>query len=112
MTTGNYTFLLDYLPYVNGDGMEHRNSTVIAGTRDLKDGASQMVGHGGARVLPFVNVKRVRPKSLEPFDYENPNMSGELVVCRGVHELLRSARAQAGGAAEHRAVYAVDGRRG
>src|SRR5204863_9927717 len=27
---GNYTFLADYLPYANGDGMEHRNSTVIS----------------------------------------------------------------------------------
>ena len=26
---GYYTFLADYLPYANGDGMEHRNSTVI-----------------------------------------------------------------------------------
>ena len=25
----HYTFLADYLPYANGDGMEHRNSTVI-----------------------------------------------------------------------------------
>ncbi len=24
-----YTFLADYLPYASGDGMEHRNSTVI-----------------------------------------------------------------------------------
>ena len=26
---GYYTFLADYLPYANGDGMEHRNSTVM-----------------------------------------------------------------------------------
>ena len=26
---GHYTFLADYLPYANGDGMEHRNSTVM-----------------------------------------------------------------------------------
>ena len=26
---GSYTFLADYLPYANGDGMEHRNSTVM-----------------------------------------------------------------------------------
>ena len=30
---GSYTFLVDYLPYVAGDGMEHRNSTVITNTR-------------------------------------------------------------------------------
>src|SRR5690606_389596 len=25
--TGTYTFIADYLPWANGDGMEHRNST-------------------------------------------------------------------------------------
>jgi predicted metalloprotease with PDZ domain len=80
---GNYTFLLDYLPYVNGDGMEHRNSTVIAGTRDLKDGASQMIGTVAHEFFHSWNVKRVRPKALEPFDYENPNMSGELWFAEG-----------------------------
>jgi predicted metalloprotease with PDZ domain len=80
---GNYTFLLDYLPYVNGDGMEHRNSTVIAGTRDLKDAASQLIGTVAHEFFHSWNVKRVRPKSLEPFDYENPNMSGELWFAEG-----------------------------
>ncbi len=27
---GTYTFIADYLPYVSGDGMEHRNSTILA----------------------------------------------------------------------------------
>jgi predicted metalloprotease with PDZ domain len=26
---GEYTFIACYLPHVNGDGMEHRNSTII-----------------------------------------------------------------------------------
>ena len=35
---GHYTFLADYLPYANGDGMEHRNSTVITvGRLDCRD---------------------------------------------------------------------------
>ncbi len=80
---GNYTFLLDYLPYVNGDGMEHRNSTVIAATRDLKDAASQLIGTVAHEFFHSWNVKRIRPKSLEPFDYENPNMSGELWFAEG-----------------------------
>ena len=33
--TGSYTFLLDYLPYVSSDGMEHRDCPVITGTRDV-----------------------------------------------------------------------------
>ena len=80
---GNYTFLLDYLPYVNGDGMEHRDSTVIAGTRDLRDAASQLIGTVAHEFFHSWNVKRIRPKSLEPFDYENPNMSGELWFAEG-----------------------------
>jgi predicted metalloprotease with PDZ domain len=80
---GNYTFLLDYLPYVNGDGMEHRDSTVICGTRDLKDAGSQLIGTVAHEFFHSWNVKRVRPKSLEPFDYENPNMSGELWFAEG-----------------------------
>ena len=33
---GTYTFLLDYLPYAYGDGMEHRDSTSISGSEDFK----------------------------------------------------------------------------
>jgi predicted metalloprotease with PDZ domain len=80
---GNYTFLLDYLPYVNSDGMEHRNSTVIAGTRDLRDSASQSIGTVAHEFFHSWNVKRIRPKTLEPFDYENANMSGELWFAEG-----------------------------
>jgi predicted metalloprotease with PDZ domain len=80
---GNYTFLLDYLPYASGDGMEHRDSTVIAATRDLRDSASQLIGTVAHEFFHSWNVKRIRPKALEPFDYENPNMSGELWFAEG-----------------------------
>ncbi len=26
---GTYTFIADYMPQISGDGMEHRNSTII-----------------------------------------------------------------------------------
>ena len=81
--TGTYTFLLDYLPYVSGDGMEHRNSTVIAGTRDLRDAASQLIGTVSHEFFHSWNVKRIRPLSLEPFDFERANMSGELWFAEG-----------------------------
>ena len=80
---GNYTFLLDYLPYASPDGMEHRNSTVIAGTRDLRDVGSQIIDTVAHEFFHSWNVKRIRPKSLEPFDYEQPNMSGELWFAEG-----------------------------
>ncbi len=80
---GNYTFLLDYVPYASGDGMEHRDSTVISGARDLKTGASQMVGTVAHEFFHSWNVKRIRPKTLEPFDYERADMSGELWFAEG-----------------------------
>jgi predicted metalloprotease with PDZ domain len=80
---GHYTFLADYLPYASGDGMEHRNSTVmtgpgsIAGARlDLLETVSHEFFHGW-------NVERIRPKGLEPFDFDRANVSGELWLAEG-----------------------------
>jgi predicted metalloprotease with PDZ domain len=81
--TGTYTFLLDYLPYVSGDGMEHRNSTSISGTRDLRDSAANLIGTVAHEFFHSWNVKRIRPKTLEPFNFEDANMSGELWFAEG-----------------------------
>jgi predicted metalloprotease with PDZ domain len=81
---GAYTFLLDFLPYVSGDGMEHRNSTAITNTRPLtRDSAADLVGSVAHEFFHSWNVKRIRPRSLEPFDYERVNMSGELWFAEG-----------------------------
>ncbi len=80
---GNYTFLIDYLPYASGDGMEHRDSTVIAGTRSLKQAAAQNIGTVSHEFFHSWNVERIRPRSLEPFDFEKANMSGELWFAEG-----------------------------
>jgi predicted metalloprotease with PDZ domain len=80
---GMYTFLVDYLPYVNGDGMEHRDSTVITGTSDLKSSAQWSIGTVSHEFFHSWNVERIRPKSLEPFDFERANMSGELWFAEG-----------------------------
>ena len=80
---GTYTFLIDYLPYASGDGMEHRDSTVISGTGNLKDSASRMIGTVSHEFFHSWNVKRIRPKSLEPFDFEHADMSGELWFAEG-----------------------------
>ncbi len=81
---GTYTFLLDYLPYASGDGMEHRDSTIIAGTHDLKDDAASMIGTVSHEFFHSWNVERIRPKGLEPFDFEHANMSGELWFAEGI----------------------------
>ncbi len=81
---GQYTFLACYLGHVSGDGMEHRNSTVLTSTRSLSAGG--MKGNASTVAHEFFhcwNVERIRPKSLQPFDYTEANMSGELWFAEG-----------------------------
>ncbi|MDO1512607.1 PDZ domain-containing protein [Maribacter confluentis] len=79
-----YTFLACYIPNASGDGMEHRNSTILTSTRTLANGG--MDGNIGTVSHEFFhswNVERIRPKSLEPFNFEEANMSGALWFAEG-----------------------------
>ncbi|WP_339650622.1 PDZ domain-containing protein [uncultured Maribacter sp.] len=81
---GSYTFLACYTPNASGDGMEHRNSTILTSTRTLANGG--MEGNIGTVSHEFFhswNVERIRPKTLEPFNFEEANMSGELWFAEG-----------------------------
>lgn len=80
---GAYTFLIDASPYASGDGMEHRDSTVITGPRELAGGNEGMIGAVSHEFFHSWNVKRIRPRSLEPFDFTKANMSGELWFAEG-----------------------------
>ncbi len=80
---GTYTFLVDYLPYVFGDGMEHRDSTSISGPVELKDAPDEGLGTVSHEFFHAWNVRRIRPRSLEPFDFERANMCGELWFAEG-----------------------------
>jgi predicted metalloprotease with PDZ domain len=81
---GNYYFLACYMPNVAGDGMEHRNSTVIPSTRSLANGGMERnIGTVSHEFFHCWNVERIRPDSLEPFDFEAANMSGELWFAEG-----------------------------
>lgn len=80
---GRYTFLLDYLPWASGDGMEHRNSTVISSSRPLDGNAQALIGTVSHEFFHAWNVERIRPRSLEPFDFTRVNMSGELWLAEG-----------------------------
>ena len=81
---GHYTFLIDSLPHAYGDGMEHRNSTVITspvalannGRRDVADTVAHEFFHSW-------NTERIRPMGLEPFDFERANSSRELWLAEG-----------------------------
>jgi predicted metalloprotease with PDZ domain len=81
---GHYTFIVDYLPWAHGDGMEHRNSTVITGPESLDDSASSLLGTLAHEFVHAWNVERIRPASLEPFSFEDANVSGELWFAEGV----------------------------
>jgi predicted metalloprotease with PDZ domain len=80
---GTYTFLMDYLPYVYGDGMEHRDSTSISGTAYLKDSEKAALSTVAHEFFHSWNVRRIRPRSLEPFNFERANMSDELWFAEG-----------------------------
>ena len=81
---GEYTFIACYLPNVSGDGMEHRNSTILTDTESLAAGG--MKGNIGTVSHEFFhswNVERIRPSDLEPFDFSKANMSGSLWFAEG-----------------------------
>ncbi|WP_340199583.1 M61 family metallopeptidase [Ascidiimonas sp. W6] len=81
---GSYYFLACYLPNVDGDGMEHRNSTILTSTLGLSEGGMERnIGTVSHEFFHAWNVERIRPKSLEPFDYEAVNMSGALWFAEG-----------------------------
>jgi predicted metalloprotease with PDZ domain len=81
---GNYYFLACYIPNASGDGMEHRNSTILTTTRSLSgEGMERNIGTVSHEFFHAWNVERIRPKSLEPFDFEEANMSGELWFAEG-----------------------------
>ncbi|MGI4755365.1 MAG: M61 family metallopeptidase [Janthinobacterium lividum] len=73
---GYYTFLEDALPWDGGDGMEHRNSTVMTGRRLSLETVAHEYFHNW-------NVERIRPEGLEPFNFRDVNMSGEMFLAEG-----------------------------
>ena len=77
--TGTYTFLADYLPTNGGDGMEHRNSTVVTGRGNVRTGLST----ASHEFFHCWNVERIRPQGLEPFNFEEANLTGSLWVAEG-----------------------------
>ena len=80
---GTYTFLADYVPWGGGDGMEHRNSTVVADPVSIKGNATGVLETVAHEFFHCWNVERIRPRSLEPFNFEHANMSGELWLAEG-----------------------------
>lgn len=82
---GAYTFIADYLPDATGDGMEHRNSTILtsAGSLSSNELRQGMLNTAAHEFFHAWNVERIRPRSLEPFDFAKENVSGELWLSEG-----------------------------
>jgi predicted metalloprotease with PDZ domain len=80
---GSYTFLVDLLPWADGDGMEHRNSTVITGRASLAHDNATALDSVAHEFFHCWNVERIRPKGLEPFDFDRANISAELWLAEG-----------------------------
>ena len=64
--------------------MEHRNSTVITAARIHRQRTrSDLLDTVAHEFFHCWNVERIRPKGLEPFDFDRANMSGELWLAEG-----------------------------
>jgi predicted metalloprotease with PDZ domain len=81
--TGTYTFIADYLPWDNGDGMEHRNSTIVTSSSSIRANRAGLLSTVAHEFFHSWNVERIRPKSLEPFNFDEANMAGELWLAEG-----------------------------
>src|SRR5687767_6413218 len=78
-----YTFIADYLPWAAGDGMEHRNSTILTDSSSLRTSRLDLLDTISHEFFHSWNVERIRPRSLEPFNLDDVNMSGELWLAEG-----------------------------
>ncbi len=91
-----YTFML-FFPRTGGGGMEHRNGTAISvPAAQMRNGLDNLEDIAAHEFFHLWNVKRIRPKGLEPVDYIHGNDTSDLWFSEGVTEtyaeltLLRS----------------------
>jgi predicted metalloprotease with PDZ domain len=95
----DYTFIVHNL-VGGGGGLEHLNSTTLQTSKtgyQFEPGYTGFLGLVAHEYFHLWNVKRIRPKALGPFDYENENYTHLLWVSEGFtsfygNYLLRRAR--------------------
>ncbi|OKL39827.1 M61 family metallopeptidase [Pontibacter flavimaris] len=80
---GRYTFIGCYMPQAAGDGMEHRNSTILTSSRPLASAMGPLLNTVSHEFFHAWNVERIRPQSLEPFNFQEANMSEALWLAEG-----------------------------
>ncbi|MEN3971500.1 PDZ domain-containing protein [Sphingomicrobium sp. XHP0235] len=85
---GTYTFLVDMLPWVDGDGMEHRNSTVITVPRAADATGLPSLNVFSHEFFHAWSVERLRPAQLEPFDFSQADVTQHLWFAEGFDSYL------------------------
>lgn len=80
-----YTFISDFLPWADSDGMEHRNSAILTDRARLRVPDEQLgaLSTAAHEFFHSWNVERIRPRSLESFTLDAPNPSEELWFAEG-----------------------------
>ena len=83
--TNTYTFLSVYLPWASGDGMEHRNSTSLTSSGALRNPGqrSGILGTVAHESFHPWNMGRLRSAGIEPFNFEEADMSDDLWLGEG-----------------------------
>ncbi|MGN6278867.1 MAG: M61 family metallopeptidase [Sphingomonas sp.] len=85
---GTYTFIADYMPQISGDGMEHRNSTMISEPESLHDGKFGQIDTVAHEFTHAWNVERLRPDGIEPFDFTRANATRSLWFAEGFTQYI------------------------
>lgn len=85
---GTYTFIADYMPQIDGDGMEHRNSTMISEPTSLHDGKFSQIDTLAHEFTHAWNVERLRPDGIEPFDFTRANSTRSLWFAEGFTQYI------------------------
>ncbi len=78
-----YIFLLGLGAGFYPDGMEHRNSTVITDNLTISGNMDNIVAGIAHEFFHVWNVERIRPASIEPFDFTKPVLCSELWFAEG-----------------------------
>ncbi len=82
---GEYTFLYLVARGSGSGGMEHMNSAAIdVGADRFRQDVTSAAGVSAHEFFHLWNVKRIRPKSLEPIDYTHEQYSRALWFSEGV----------------------------
>ncbi len=100
--SGSYTFLATYRAGAAGDGMEHRNSTIVTSSSALGPTPASPTRDGVARVLSQLERRAHSSPIARAVQLRGSQRLGRAVAGRGRDQLLRPADAAARGACEAR----------